>query len=141
MHSYLKCATTHKESACHHFLPPPAQVNNLLHPRHHFPGQTSLNPPTPSHPVSGPQHMTHILPEVKVHQHNHYVPIMLPLYCACRYDLHHGATVKGYTYLHILQFAIKVQSISPAYCATVHTRPHVTYYTHVNISCNMNQCS
>ena len=77
--------------------------------------------------------MTHILPEVKVHQHNQYVPIMLSLYCTCRYDLHHGATVKGYTYLHILQFAIKVQSISPVYCATVHTRLHVTYYTRQHI--------
>ena len=73
--------------------------------------------------------MTHILPEVKVHQHNkspNMYPLSSPFHCTCCYELHHGATVKGYTHLHILQFAIKVLSISPEYCATVHTRLHVT---------------
>ena len=129
MHSYLKCATTHKESACHHFLPSSCSSKQRPAPQTPLPRTDIIKNPTPSHPVSGPQHMTHILPEVKVHQHNkspNMYPLSSPFHCTCCYELHHGATVKGYTHLHILQFAIKVPSISPAYCATVHTRLHVT---------------
>lgn len=148
MHSYLKCATTHKESVWHHFLPslclpslpPPAQVNNLLHPRHHFPGQTSLKHP---HPHTQCQDLS---TWPTSYQRSKYTNTTT-MYLLCSPFTAHAAMnyiigpLSKVTHTYISCNLPSKYKVSPLYIALQSTRDHMSHITHVNISCNMNQCS
>lgn len=140
MHSYSKCATTHKESACHHFLPSSCSSKQRPAPQTPLPRTDIIKTPTPSHPVSGPQHMTHILPEVKVHQHNkshNMYPLSSPFtaHAAMSYIMGPWSKV---THTYISCNLPSKYQVSPLHIVLQSTRDCMS---HVNISCNMNQCS